>query len=108
MGPNPPGATTDVLGAACGALLRGQLVLDAVREALHPTPPRLSPQQAKALAVIAARERYGVSPPTLQILADVLGVSRERARQHVEHLVLKGFLKKSPHCWRGLRLADPS
>ena len=66
----------------------------------------LTPKQLKILQLIRDwRVRRGYSP-TMQELADEIGVSKVTAFEHVEALIKKGALVREPNKARSLSIAD--
>ncbi|HVZ93272.1 MAG TPA: transcriptional repressor LexA [Phycisphaerales bacterium] len=66
----------------------------------------LTPKQLKILQLIRdSRVRHGYSP-TMQELADELGVSKVTVFEHVEALIKKGALVREPNKARSLSIAD--
>ncbi|MGP1310905.1 MAG: transcriptional repressor LexA [Phycisphaerales bacterium] len=66
----------------------------------------LTPKQLKILKLIRDwRVRTGYSP-TMQELADELGVSKVTVFEHVEALIRKGALSREPNKARSLSIAD--
>lgn len=66
----------------------------------------LTPKQLKILQLIRdSRVRTGYSP-TMQELADELGVSKVTVFEHVEALIKKGALVREPNKARSLSIAD--
>ncbi len=66
----------------------------------------LTPKQLKILQLIRdSRVRHGYSP-TMQELADELGVSKVTVFEHVEALIKKGALIREPNKARSLSIAD--
>jgi len=66
----------------------------------------LTPKQLKILKLIRDwRVRTGYSP-TMQELADELGVSKVTVFEHVEALIRKGALEREPNKARSLSIAD--
>ncbi|MBL0926631.1 MAG: transcriptional repressor LexA [Phycisphaerales bacterium] len=66
----------------------------------------LTPKQLKILQLIRdSRVRSGYSP-TMQELADQLGVSKVTVFEHVEALIKKGALVREPNKARSLSIAD--
>ncbi|MDX2116508.1 MAG: transcriptional repressor LexA [Planctomycetota bacterium] len=66
----------------------------------------LTPKQLKILQLIRdCRVRRGYSP-TMQELADELGVSKVTVFEHVEALIKKGALVREPNKARSLSIAD--
>ena len=66
----------------------------------------LTPKQLKILQLIRdSRVRHGYSP-TMQELADKLGVSKVTVFEHVEALIQKGALTREPNKARSLSIAD--
>jgi repressor LexA len=66
----------------------------------------LTPKQLRILQLIRNhRIAFGYSP-TMQELADDLGVSKVTVFEHVEALIKKGALKREPNKARSLSIAD--
>ena len=66
----------------------------------------LTPKQLKILQLIRdCRVRHGYSP-TMQELADQLGVSKVTVFEHVEALIKKGALVREPNKARSLSIVD--
>ena len=66
----------------------------------------LTPKQLKILQLIRdCRVRHGYSP-TMQELADQIGVSKVTVFEHVEALIKKGALVREPNKARSLSIAD--
>jgi repressor LexA len=66
----------------------------------------LTPKQLRILKMIRdTRVAYGYSP-TMQELADEIGVSKVTVFEHVEALIRKGALKRDPNKARSLSLTD--
>ncbi|MEM1167223.1 MAG: transcriptional repressor LexA [Planctomycetota bacterium] len=66
----------------------------------------LTPKQLKILQLIRdSRVRCGYSP-TMQELADALGVSKVTVFEHVEALIKKGALMREPNKARSLSIAE--
>ena len=66
----------------------------------------LTPKQLKILQLIRdCRIRHGYSP-TMQELADQIGVSKVTVFEHVEALIKKGALVREPNKARSLSIAD--
>jgi repressor LexA len=66
----------------------------------------LTPKQLKILQLIRdCRVRHGYSP-TMQELADEIGVSKVTVFEHVEALIKKGALIREPNKARSLSIAD--
>jgi len=66
----------------------------------------LTPKQLKILQLIRdSRVRHGYSP-TMQELADDLGVSKVTVFEHVEALIKKGALIREPNKARSLSIAE--
>ncbi len=87
----------------------GPLTKSSVRtsRAPHvPGPLNFTPRQMKILQLIRdGRIRHGYSP-TMQELADELGVSKVTVFEHVEALIKKGALAREPNKARSLSIAD--
>ena len=67
---------------------------------------RLTPRQLEILTLIRdGRRRDGYSP-TMQEIADQLGVSKVTVFEHVEALIEKGLLRRLPHKARSLEVTD--
>ncbi len=66
----------------------------------------LTPKQLRILQLIRdCRVRYGYSP-TMQELADEIGVSKVTVFEHVEALIKKGALVRDPNKARSLSIAE--
>ncbi|HNB58888.1 MAG TPA: transcriptional repressor LexA [Phycisphaerales bacterium] len=66
----------------------------------------LTPKQLRILQLIRdCRIRHGYSP-TMQELADEIGVSKVTVFEHVEALIKKGALTRDPNKARSLAIAD--
>ena len=66
----------------------------------------LTPKQLRILQLIRdCRVRHGYSP-TMQELADEIGVSKVTVFEHVEALIKKGALTRDPNKARSLSIAD--
>ncbi len=66
----------------------------------------LTPKQLKILQLIRdCRVRHGYSP-TMQELADQIGVSKVTVFEHVEALIKKGALTRDPNKARSLSIGD--
>ncbi|HEY3245915.1 MAG TPA: transcriptional repressor LexA [Phycisphaerae bacterium] len=65
---------------------------------------RLTPRQMQILRCIRNTQRSRGYSPTMQELADELGVSKVTVFEHVEALIDKGFLRRAPHKARSLEL----
>ena len=68
------------------------------------TPPRLTPKQLRILTLIRDYQRKHGYSPTMQELADVLGVTKVTVIEHVTGLEKKGLLRRSKHRARSLEL----
>lgn len=69
-------------------------------------PRTLTPRQLEILTMIRdSRRRNGYSP-TLQEIADQLGISKITVFEHVEALVRKRLLRRSAHKARSLEVTD--
>ncbi len=69
-------------------------------------PMNLTPKQMRILTLIRDhRLAYGYSP-TMQELADELGVSKVTVFEHVEALIKKGALERDPNKARSLQLSS--
>lgn len=73
---------------------------------MSPTSLNLTPKQLHILTRIRdSRLTVGYSP-TMQELADELGVSKVTVFEHVEALIKKGALRRQPNRARSLELSD--
>ena len=68
------------------------------------TLPRLTPKQLRILTLIRDYQRKHGYSPTMQELADVLGVTKVTVFEHVTGLERKGLLRRSKHRARSLEL----
>jgi repressor LexA len=68
------------------------------------THPRLTPKQLRILTLIRDYQRKHGYSPTMQELADVLGVTKVTVFEHVTGLERKGLLRRSKHRARSLEL----
>ena len=66
----------------------------------------LTPKQLRILQLIRDWRIAHAYSPTMQELADELGVSKVTVFEHVEALIKKGALKREPNKARSLSLAD--
>jgi len=72
----------------------------------RPCPMNLTPKQLRILSLIRDwRVRHGYSP-TMQELADEIGVSKVTVFEHVEALIKKGALTREANKARSLSIAD--
>jgi len=67
---------------------------------------RLTPKQLKILSLIRDYQREHGYSPTMQELADQLGVSKVTVFEHVAVLEKKGLLRRTPHRARSLELSS--
>jgi len=67
---------------------------------------KLTPKQQQILLLIRDSQLTRGYSPTLQELADELGVSKVTVFEHVEALIKKGALKRDPNKARSLELSD--
>lgn len=67
---------------------------------------RLTPRQLEILTLIRDCQRTHGYSPTMQELADELGVTKVTVFEHVETLVSKGLLRRLPHKARSLELTS--
>lgn len=67
---------------------------------------RLTPKQMRVLTLIRDLQRKHGYSPTMQELADVLGVSKVTVFEHVAALEKKGLLRRSRHRARSLELTS--
>ena len=65
----------------------------------------LTPKQLRVLKLIADTRRAKGYSPTMQELADHLGVSKVTVFEHVEALIAKGALQRDPNKARSLSIA---
>lgn len=68
--------------------------------------PRLTPKQLRILTLIRDYQRKHGYSPTMQELADVLGVTKVTVFEHVSGLEKKGLLRRSRHRARSLELTS--
>jgi repressor LexA len=68
--------------------------------------PRLTPRQLQILTVIRDFQRSRGYSPTMQELADTFGVSKVTIFEHVEALIAKGLLQRSPYRARSLEITS--
>ncbi len=66
----------------------------------------LTPKQKRIVDLIREAVRTNGFAPTMQELADTLGVNKVTVFEHVEALVRKGALTRQPHQSRSLRPTD--
>ena len=66
----------------------------------------LTPRQLQILTAIRDGSRSNGYSPTMQELADELGVSKVTVFEHVNALVKKGLLRRSPHKARSLEVTS--
>ncbi len=69
-------------------------------------PSPLTPKQLRVLTYIRDYTRANGYAPTMQELADQYGVSKVTVFEHIAALQKKGFLRRSRHKARSLRLND--
>jgi repressor LexA len=69
-------------------------------------PASLTPKQLRVLTFIRDYSRAKGYAPTMQELADEFGVSKVTVFEHIAALQRKGYLKRSRHKARSLRLSD--
>ncbi len=69
-------------------------------------PASLTPKQLRVLMFIRDYSRSQGYAPTMQELADELGVSKVTVFEHIAALQKKGYLKRSRHKARSLQLSD--
>lgn len=67
---------------------------------------RLTPRQIDILTLIRDYQRVNGCSPTMQELADQLGVTKVTIFEHVETLIAKGLLRRLPHKARSLELTS--
>jgi len=67
---------------------------------------QLTPRQLEVLTMIRNCQRSRGYSPTMQELADELGVSKVTVFEHVEGLVEKGVLRRRPHRARSLEVTS--
>lgn len=69
-------------------------------------PVNLTPQQLRIFKLVRDwRSRHGLSP-TMQELADELGISKVTVFEHIEALIEKGALRRDANKARSLSIAD--
>ncbi len=68
------------------------------------TPPPLTPKQLRVLTFIRDYTHANGYAPTMQELGDEFGVSKVTVFEHVSSLQKKGYLRRSKHKARSLRL----
>lgn len=68
--------------------------------------PRLTPKQLRILTLIRDFQRTHGYSPTMQELADELGVTKVTVFEHVTGLEKKGVLRRSRHRARSLELTE--
>lgn len=68
--------------------------------------PRLTPRQLQILTVIRDFQRTRGYSPTMQELADTFDVSKVTIFEHVEALIKKGLLQRSPYKARSLEVTS--
>ena len=66
----------------------------------------LTPKQLKILQLIRDSRIVRGYSPTMQELADELGISKVTVFEHVESLIKKGALKRDPNKARSLSICD--
>lgn len=77
-----------------------------MRNANPSRPINLTPQQLRVFKLIREwRNRHGLSP-TMQELADELGISKVTVFEHVEALIAKGALQRDANKARSLSIPD--
>jgi repressor LexA len=70
------------------------------------TPSPLTPKQLRVLTFIRDYTHAHGYAPTMQELGDEFGVSKVTVFEHIAALQRKGYLKRSRHKARSLRLSD--
>jgi repressor LexA len=70
------------------------------------SPPRLTPRQLQILTIIRDYQRNRGYSPTMQELADELGVTKVTVFEHAEALIDKGLLRRSPYKARSLEITS--
>jgi repressor LexA len=70
------------------------------------TPPPLTPKQLRVLTFIRDFTHARGYAPTMQELGDEFGVSKVTVFEHVAALQRKGYLRRSKHKARSLRLSN--
>lgn len=68
----------------------------------------LTPKQLRILEVIGEWRRRHSYSPTMQEIADEIGVTKVTVFEHVESLLRKGALRRDPHKARSLSVVDDS
>ena len=66
----------------------------------------LTPKQLKILTLIRDNRIVSGYSPTMQELADELGISKVTVFEHIEALIKKGALKREPNKARSLSISD--
>ena len=77
-----------------------------MRSRKKPEGRNLTPRQLQILIAIRDGSRSNGYSPTMQELADELGVSKVTVFEHVNALVKKGLLRRSPHKRRSLEVTS--
>lgn len=72
----------------------------------QPASARLTPKQLRILTLIRDYQRKHGYSPTMQELAEVLGVTKVTVFEHVNGLEKKGLLRRSRHRARSLELTS--
>lgn len=70
------------------------------------TPPPLTPKQLRVLTFIRDFTHARGYAPTMQELGDEFGVSKVTVFEHIAALQRKGYLRRSKHKARSLRLSE--
>lgn len=76
------------------------------RRRVRKTRPSLTPKQLRVLTYIRDSTSAQGYAPTMQELADEFGVSKVTVFGHIAALQKKGYLRRSRHKARSLRLSD--
>ncbi|MCG3138726.1 MAG: LexA repressor [Phycisphaerae bacterium] len=67
---------------------------------------RLTPRQLQIMTLLRDYQNENGYSPTMQEIADHLGVSKVTVFEHVETLIAKGLLRRLPHKARSLELTS--
>jgi len=106
--PSRPSITVCEQGAKSLTLLRIPIQQSAWRPMMgkrkSSKSSRLTPRQLEILTHIRDYQRSQGYSPTMQELADALDISKVTVFEHVDALVRKGLLRRSPHRARSLEL----
>lgn len=73
----------------------------------RPPEPTLTPKQRRTLELIQRHVQRQGFPPTMQELAEKLGITGQSAHDQINQLVRKGFLRREAGKARGLTVVRP-